>query len=65
MLPKHGYLAPFGSLGTAFTIEFAPMNYRKLYTGKLVIETDDMYWSFEVTGKLPKYIPKALTVKAK
>lgn len=63
--PKHGYLAPFGSLGTAFTIEFAPTNYRKIYTGKLVIETDDMYWSFEVTGRLPKYTPKAVTSKPK
>ena len=42
--PKSGSLEPFGREGTQFVISFTPLEYGQIKQGKLVIETDEMYW---------------------
>ncbi len=34
-----------------------PAIYKKEWQGKLVIETEESYWSYEVKGMLPPYLP--------
>jgi hypothetical protein len=34
-----------------------PTIYKKEWQGKLVIETEESYWSYEVKGMLPPYLP--------
>ena len=50
-------MEPFGNEGTPFIISFTPKEYGKTIKGKLIIQTEDMYWSYIVKGILPKYIP--------
>ena len=52
-----GDLEPYGREGTNFIISFTPVEYGKIRKGKLVIQTEDMYWSYVVKGVLPKYVP--------
>lgn len=42
--PTTGILEPYGRDGTLFSISFSPVEYGKAKTGKLIIETEDMYW---------------------
>lgn len=42
--PATGILEPYGRDGTNFTLSFAPVEYGKAKTAKLIIETEDMYW---------------------
>jgi len=58
VLPKSGVLEPAKNdiEGTTFIISFTPLEYGKQKTGKLVIQTDEMLWSFNVRGSFPKYI---------
>jgi len=51
--PATGVLAPAGSEGTLITVAFAPMEYGKLQRGRLVIQTEAMHWTYEVTGTHP------------
>ncbi|KAM3143753.1 Encoded by [Paramecium bursaria] len=55
--PKQGLLEPNGREGNLFVIKFTPLEYGQIRQGILVIETDDMYWSYKVKGTLPKYDP--------
>lgn len=55
--PKTGILEPLGSDGTKFTISFTPVEYGKTRQAKLIIETEEIYWSYTIKGILPKYIP--------
>ncbi|XP_048239518.1 cilia and flagella-associated protein 47-like isoform X3 [Haliotis rufescens] len=55
--PEHGELLPQGTDGTMFNINFLPAVYGKLYQAKLVIQTPDMQWSYEIRGVLPEYTP--------
>lgn len=55
--PKTGILASHGTEGTRFTISFTPVEYGKIRKAKLIIETDEMYWSYIIKGILPKYKP--------
>lgn len=45
VLPKSGELEPFGREGKNFIISFTPLEYGKFKKGKLVITTDELYWS--------------------
>lgn len=40
-----------------FNISFTPVEYGKIKVGKLIIQTDQMYWSFMVKGTFPVYKP--------
>lgn len=53
--PSHGLLAPVGSAGTQFDVSFAPVKYGMLQRGRLIIQTEDMMWSYEVHGTHPTF----------
>ncbi|XP_052708553.1 cilia and flagella-associated protein 47-like isoform X1 [Crassostrea angulata] len=55
--PQTGELLPQGTNGTLLAIKFKPSLYGKIYMAKLVIQTPDMQWSYDVKGVLPHYSP--------
>jgi len=61
--PTSGILEPYGSEGSNFIITFLPRTYGKIYIGKLVIETEEMQWTYEVRGDHPKYEQPSGSVK--
>jgi len=57
--PKTGVLEPFGKDGTNFIVSFTPTEYGKHKIGKLIIQTEEMQWTYEIRGSHPEYkIPK-------
>lgn len=44
VIPKEGTLEPYGKEGSTFIISFTPVEYGKNKYGKLIIETDEIYW---------------------
>jgi hypothetical protein len=59
-----GLLEPIGREGTKFVVSFTPVEYGKSKNGKIIIQTDEMYWSYLVKGILPKYVvPKEIEKK--
>lgn len=55
--PTVGLLDAYGSEGTNFVISFTPKVYGKLYQAKLIVETEEMQWSYQVLAHLPRYDP--------
>ena len=55
--PKTGDLEPYGREGTQFEVTFAPTQYKNSWNGKIIIETEESYWSYNVKGSLPHYNP--------
>ncbi|XP_043556663.1 cilia- and flagella-associated protein 47-like [Chiloscyllium plagiosum] len=55
--PQAGELLPLGSTGTLFTVGFTPRMYSKKYKAKLLIQTMDMQWMYEINGLDPQYTP--------
>jgi len=53
--PTSGVLEPAGTGGTTFVVTYKPTEYGKPVQGKLIIQTDDVYWSYAVRGAHPKY----------
>jgi len=53
--PTSGVLEPAGTSGTTFVITYKPTEYGKPVQGKLIIQTEDVYWSYLVRGTHPKY----------
>merc|ERR1740121_2145538 len=53
--PTSGVLEPAGTSGTTFIITYKPTEYGKPVQGKLIIQTEDVYWSYSVRGTHPKY----------
>jgi len=53
--PTSGVLEPAGTGGTTFVVTYKPTEYGKPVQGKLIIQTDDVYWSYAVRGTHPKY----------
>lgn len=53
--PKQGVLEPYGKDGTTFIVSFTPTEYGKAKIGKLVIQTEEMQWTYEVRGSHPHY----------
>jgi len=58
--PEEGVLPPVGTEGTTFVVSFTPREYGKTLVGKLIIETEDMRWSYEVRGTHPHYAAPAV-----
>ena len=54
-MPKQGMLEPYGKEGTNFIISFTPTEYGKAKVGRLVIQTEDMQWTYEIKGSHPQY----------
>merc|ERR1711920_444960 len=48
--PTSGVLEPAGTTGTTFIITYKPTEYGKPVQGKLIIQTEDVYWSYLVRG---------------
>ncbi|CAM9548186.1 unnamed protein product [Chrysoparadoxa australica] len=48
--PNDGVLAPFGSDGTTFTVTYAPLEYSENQRGQLVVLTDEVQWTYQVTS---------------
>ena len=56
MFPNEGVLEPPGrGDGTVFIVSFTPTEYGKTQVGKLVIQTEEMQWSYEIRGIPPEY----------
>ncbi|XP_077977423.1 cilia- and flagella-associated protein 47-like [Glandiceps talaboti] len=55
--PQSGELLPVGTNGTLLTISFTPQIYGKTYIGKLVIQTSEMQWTYDLRGITPSYTP--------
>merc|ERR1719229_1914927 len=53
--PTSGVLEPAGTKGTPFVITYKPTEYGKPVQGKLIIQTEDVFWSYLVRGTHPKY----------
>ena len=53
--PKSGMLEPYGKEGTNFIVSFTLTEYGKTKIGKLIIQTEDMQWSYEIRGSHPQY----------
>jgi len=53
--PKSGMLESYGKEGTNFIISFTPTEYGKPNIGRLIIQTEEMQWSYEVRGSHPQY----------
>ncbi|KAL8606797.1 hypothetical protein ACOMHN_049626 [Nucella lapillus] len=55
--PVTGELLPSSQEGTLFNISFVPAVYGRICKGKLIIQSSDMQWSYEVRGVIPEYCP--------
>lgn len=56
VFPNEGVLEPPGrGDGTVFIVSFTPTEYGKTQIGKLVIQTDEMQWTYELRGIPPEY----------
>ena len=53
--PKTGLLEPYGKEGTTFIVSFTPTEYGKAKMGRLVIQTEEMQWTYEIKGSHPQY----------
>ncbi|XP_072116671.1 cilia- and flagella-associated protein 47-like [Mobula birostris] len=55
--PQTGELLPFSSSGTLITVGFTPRMYSKKYKARLLIQTADMQWMYEINSLDPQYNP--------
>ncbi|XP_072900577.1 cilia- and flagella-associated protein 47-like [Hemitrygon akajei] len=55
--PQTGELLPLGSSGTLITVGFTPRMYSKKYKARLLIQTADMQWMYEINSLDPQYNP--------
>ena len=55
--PREGILDQNGREGTQFIVCYLPIEYGKIKIGKLIIETDEVEWIFEVRGTHLDYKP--------
>eukprot|EP00828_Plagiopyla_frontata_P031468 TRINITY_DN41301_c0_g1_i2.p1 TRINITY_DN41301_c0_g1~~TRINITY_DN41301_c0_g1_i2.p1 ORF type:complete len:450 (-),score=29.10 TRINITY_DN41301_c0_g1_i2:51-1400(-) len=60
VLPKTGELQQSGKEGNTFIISFTPVEYGQPKKGKLIIQTDELYWSYIVRGTFPQYRPPSV-----
>ena len=55
VFPSEGALEPPGREGTTFIVSFTPTEYGKTQVGKLIVQTEQMQWMYEVKGVPPEY----------
>eukprot|EP00903_Cladosiphon_okamuranus_P009303 g8875.t1 len=55
--PSDGVLTPFGTDGTPVTVTYSPTRYAPNQKGRLIVETEDIRWSYAVTGDFPGFRP--------
>ncbi len=46
IMPKSGELDAYGKDGKTFIVSFTPIEYGKNKIGKLIIETEELFWFF-------------------
>ncbi|XP_078495986.1 cilia- and flagella-associated protein 47 isoform X1 [Ciona intestinalis] len=57
--PESGELQPQGTNGTKLSVTFTPNMYGRSYKARLVVQTLDMQWTYDVKGVTPEYrVPK-------
>lgn len=66
VFPNEGVLEPPNrGEGTVFIVSFTPTEYGKTQIGRLVIQTEEMQWTYEIRGIPPEYIaPEGTAVVA-
>lgn len=57
--PTTGILSSYGEEGTNFVISFTPVEYGKPLTGRLLITTEEIQWTFDIRGTHPEYVTPA------
>ncbi len=62
--PDEGTLLGAQKKATEFIVSFTPQHYGKTAIGKLIIQTEDMMWSYEIRGSHPAY-KKPTTIGSK
>jgi hypothetical protein len=61
VFPQTGVLPPAQSgPGALITVGFTPRKYGRLACAKLLIQTTDVHWTYEIRGVLPVYKPPSL-----
>ncbi|KAM7428352.1 hypothetical protein ABFA07_020665 [Porites harrisoni] len=55
--PAYGELPPSGTEGTLIKVAYKPQIYGKTHRAKLVIQTSDMQWTYDVLGTTADYNP--------
>ena len=55
--PREGILEQNGKEGTKFIVCYLPIEYGKVKIGKLIVETDEVMWIFEIRGMYTDYKP--------
>ena len=55
--PNEGVLSQNGKEGTQFIVCYLPIEYGKVKIGKLIVETDEVMWIFEIRGMYTDYKP--------
>ncbi|XP_030670029.1 cilia- and flagella-associated protein 47-like [Nomascus leucogenys] len=55
--PQAGELLPFNTNGTLITVGFKPKMSCRKYKATLVIQTEEMYWKYEINGLFPTTVP--------
>ena len=58
--PREGILEENGKSGTQFIVCYLPVEYGKVKIGKLMVETDEVMWLFEIRGTHTDYKPPDL-----
>lgn len=57
VVPREGILDQAGRKGTNFIVSYLPVEYGKIKIAKLIIETDEIQWLFEIRGSHLDYKP--------
>ena len=55
--PSSGELSPAGTEGTLIRVAYKPQIYGKTHKAKLVVQTSDMQWTYDVLGTTADYNP--------
>ncbi|XP_076799523.1 cilia- and flagella-associated protein 47-like isoform X2 [Clavelina lepadiformis] len=53
--PATGELQPQGTSGTRLSVTFTPNMYGRFYKARLIVQTLDMQWTYDVKGVTPEY----------
>ena len=61
--PSSGILEPYGKEGTIFEVFFTTVEYGAPKVGKLIIQTEDMQWTYLIKGSHPEYKPPVKETK--
>ncbi|XP_048577373.1 cilia- and flagella-associated protein 47-like isoform X2 [Nematostella vectensis] len=55
--PPTGELQPYNSEGTLIKLGYRPTLYGKTHKAKLVVQTSDMQWTYDIFGTTPSHTP--------